>query len=63
MFGRWGWYLILDSLADSGRFDRNGFTPLESAMISNYTEAMIWYAKEKNVADQQTVLRREAMPD
>ena len=56
MFGRWGWYLIVDALADGGRFTLPGYSPQDSAQRSNFFEAMIWYAKEKDQAEQQAAL-------
>lgn len=46
----WSWYSIVDEVASGGRFKLDGRTPMESAMLAYFYEAMIWYAKERHMS-------------
>lgn len=46
----WGWYSVLDQIAAGGRFNLPQHTPMESAQLANFYEAMIWYAQMKHMA-------------
>jgi hypothetical protein len=59
LFERWGWYLIVDAIAEGGRFVAGGLSPIDSANVANFYEAMMWYAKEKNVSEQQAILAKQ----
>ena len=58
MSDRWGWYLVVDAIAEGGRFQHPGLTPLHSAQSAAFYEAMLWYAKQKDCNEQQARLNQ-----
>lgn len=51
--------LVVDAIAEGGRFNLPNHSPMDSANMSGFYEAMLWYAKEKNVSDQQANLQKQ----
>lgn len=43
----------MDAIADSDRFTLPHFSPHYSAQVSNFYEAMLWYAKERDRANME----------
>ena len=52
----------MDALADGGRFTVPSMSPWHSALNANFYEAMLWYAKEKQTADNQALLAQQNTP-
>lgn len=46
---RWGWYSILHAIAEGGQFDLPDCTPLESAYLANFLEALTWLAENTDL--------------
>ena len=38
------------SIAEGGMFNRPGLSPMESAAVANFYEAMIWYAQQQHMS-------------
>ena len=45
----WGWYQVLDTIAEGDRFRSSNQSKMEGAMTSNFYEAMIWLGKERHM--------------
>lgn len=50
----WGWYIVLDSIAEGDRFGRPDLTKMEGALLSNFYEAMIWVGKQRHLQSDET---------
>jgi hypothetical protein len=49
-WGVWGWYIVLDTIAEGDRFGRAGMSKMEGALSSNFYEAMIWVGKQRHLS-------------
>lgn len=45
----WGWYIVLDAIAEGHRFGKPELTKMEGALASNFYEAMIWVGKQRHL--------------
>lgn len=45
----WGWYIVLDNIAEGDRFGRPDLSKMEGALSSNFYEAMIWIGKQRHL--------------
>jgi hypothetical protein len=45
----WGWYIVLDTIAEGDRFGSSGMSKMEGALRSNFYEAMIWVGKQRHL--------------
>lgn len=48
-WGVWGWYIVLDTIAEGDRFGGSGMSKMEGALRSNFYEAMIWVGKQRHI--------------
>jgi hypothetical protein len=45
----WGWYIVLDTIAEGDRFGKPGMSKMDGALASNFYEAMIWVGKQRHL--------------
>jgi hypothetical protein len=50
----WGWYIVLDSIAEGDRFGKPNLSKMEGALASNFYEAMIWVGKQRHLLADTT---------
>lgn len=48
-WGVWGWYIVLDNIAEGDRFRKPEYSKMEGALTSNFYEAMIWVGKQRHL--------------
>lgn len=44
----WGWYTVLDAIAEGNRFGDPALSKMHGALTSNFYEAMIWVANQRH---------------
>ncbi len=49
IFDLWGYYTMLDKAAESGRFNLQGLTPIQSVLASNIWEVLIWIGYNNHI--------------
>ena len=49
----WGWYIVLDTIAEGDRFGKPEYSKMEGALTSNFYEAMIWVGKQRHLLSDE----------